>query len=335
MFLSKRPNGIYYIYYEGSNGKRTRKTTKCTLKKNALEYLSKFSEKLKAEKEREFIPISLKEFSFEYLKYSESYHTWKTTLTYKTTFNAILKYYGNIQLVELDRKRIEEYIQYKIRNVSIYCARKDIINIKASLNWGVDNGYLINNSSQSIKRIKPPERLPLYFSKNEFNKLMDSIEDNDLKDLVLFAVNTGLRQGELINLRFNQINLKTKSLILNNQDFITKNKKVRTIPLNQTCYNIILNRIKNSNTEDIVFTLNGNQINQDYIIHKFKSYVLKAGINPKYHFHTLRHTFASRLVQSGISIYTVQKLMGHADTKTTAIYANLRDENLKSAVDHK
>ena len=254
MFLSKRPNGIYYIYYEGSNGKRTRKTTKCTLKKNALEYLSKFSEKLKAEKEREFIPISLKEFSFEYLKYSESYHTWKTTLTYKTTFNAILKYYGNIQLVELDRKRIEEYIQYKIRNVSIYCARKDIINIKASLNWGVDNGYLINNSSQSIKRIKPPERLPLYFSKNEFNKLMDSIEDNHLKDLVLFAVNTGLRQGELINLRFNQINLKTKSLILNNQDFITKNKKVRTIPLNQTCYNIILNRIKNSNTEDIVYT---------------------------------------------------------------------------------
>ena len=162
---------------------------------------------------------------------------------------------------------------------------------------------------------------------------MGVLDSMDLKDLVLFAVNTGLRQSELINLRFKQINFKNKSVILDNQYHITKSKKVRTVPLNQTCCDIINNRIKNSGIEDTVFTLNGSQIKQDYIVHKFKVYVLKAGINPKLKFHSLRHSFASWLVERGVSIYQISKLLGHQDVSTTQIYAHLQNESLKSAVD--
>lgn len=332
MFLAKR-KGIYQLYYTGENGHRTSISTKTKFKKEALVFLSNFATEKKDKEKRGYEPISLKAFSFEYLKYSESYHTWKTTLTYKTTFNSLLNYYGNIQLIELDKKKIEEYIQYKIRNVSIYCARKDLINIKASINWGIDNGYLIKNPSQSMKRIKPPERLPLYFSKDEFNKLLEIIDENDLKDLVIFAVNTGLRQGELINLRFTQINLGLKSLVLTNQYHVTKGKKVRTIPLNKIAFDIIIKRMKNRNLEDFIFTFNGNPVKQDFIIHKFKSYVLKAGINPKLHFHSLRHSFGSWLVQKGCSLYQVSALLGHKNIATTQIYSHLRNDDLQNAVD--
>lgn len=74
-------------------------------------------------------------------------------------------------------------------------------------------------------------------------------------------------------------------------------------------------------------------IKQDWIVHNFKKYVLKANINPKLHFHSLRHTFASWLVQAGVSIYKVSKLLGHSDVKTTEIYSHLRIEDLRNSVE--
>ena len=331
MFVSKNPKGVYYVFYNQPNGKRTCLSTGSKKKSEALKFLSEFKDHQKEISEREFIPISLKEFRWEYLKYSESFHTWKTTLTYKTTFNSMMKYFGEIQLIDLTRKTIEEYIQTLIRKTSIYSGRKDLINIKASLNWAVQNNYLINNPSQLIKRLKVPERLPLYYTREDFQKLIDVIDNQDIKDLVIFAVNTGLRQEELIHLQFRQVNFLDKSIILDNQNHITKSKKIRTLPLNEKAFTIINDRKKIN--DELIFTINNRLIQKDHLIHKFKKYVIKAGINSKLHFHSLRHTFASWLVQGGVSIYHVSKLLGHADIKTTEIYAHLSLTDLKNSLD--
>ena len=65
----------------------------------------------------------------------------------------------------------------------------------------------------------------------------------------------------------------------------------------------------------------------------FKRFVIKAKVNPKLNFHSLRHPFASWLGQGGVSIYVVSKLLGHRDIKTTEIYTHLSSENFKAAVD--
>jgi len=332
MFISKNPKGVYYIFYNQTNGKRTCISTGSKKKSEALQFLNEFKVNKKEMDERKFVPISLKEFRWEYLKYSESFHTWKTTLTYKTTFNSMMKYYGEVQLIDLTRKKIEEYIQYLVRNTSIYSGRKDLINIKASFNWAVQNNYLIENPARLIKRLKVPERLPLYYSREDFQKLIDTIDSQDIKDLVVFAVNTGLRQEELINLQFRQVNFLDKSIILDNQNHITKSKKIRTLPLNEKAFSIINERKKVN--KDLIFTINDRLIQKDYLIHKFKKYVIKAELNSKLNFHSLRHTFASWLVQGGVSIYHVSKLLGHADIKTTEIYAHLSINDLRSSVDN-
>lgn len=333
MFLSKRKNGKYYIFYEGSNGKRTCISTKTKYKSEAVKFLSEFSEKLKQAEKRKYTEITLQDFRFEYLKYSESYHTWRTTINLKTTFNSLLKYFGNVSLSNLTKKLIEDYISYKLRTVSIYCARKDLINIKASLNWAVQNNYILENPSKPLKRIKPPERLPLFFSKNEFDKLLNVIDIDDIKDLTVFAVNTGLRQSELINLSYKQVNFKDKSIILDNQQHITKSKKIRAVPLNNSAFNIVEKRYKGK-IQQLIFTINNYPIKQDYLVHKFKKYVRATDINQKLSFHSLRHTFASWLVQKGVSIFKVSKLLGHADISTTQIYAHLRTEDLLDAVNN-
>ena len=82
-----------------------------------------------------------------------------------------------------------------------------------------------------------------------------------------------------------------------------------------------------------IFTQYGEAIDADKLSRFFKRYVLRAKVNPKLNFHSLRHTFASWLVQKGVSIYVVSRLLGHSDVKTTQIYAHLRQDDLKFATE--
>ena len=95
----------------------------------------------------------------------------------------------------------------------------------------------------------------------------------------------------------------------------------------------ILNKRETCSDGSLVFTTNNEKFNQVHVSQRFKKYVLKSKLNPSLRFHSLRHTFASWLVQKGVSIYQVSKLLGHSDIKTTQIYAHLRNEDLQGAVD--
>ncbi|MBZ0184465.1 MAG: site-specific integrase [Melioribacteraceae bacterium] len=207
-----------------------------------------------------------------------------------------------------------------------------MINLKAAFNRAVIEGFIQENPCKPLKRIKVPEKLPIFFTEKEFEKLISVIEDADVLDLVKFAVNTGLRQAELINLRWSNINFTEKILILDNNQFITKSKKIRSVPLNKTALEV-LNKRKSNFNEEFVFTYRGSKIVQDWLIHHFKKQVRKAGLRKELRFHSLRHTFATWLVQRGVSIYHVSKLLGHADVSTTQIYANLVMSDLKSVVE--
>jgi site-specific recombinase XerD len=94
----------------------------------------------------------------------------------------------------------------------------------------------------------------------------------------------------------------------------------------------ILTKRELSKTGNIIFTINNEPIKQDFISKKFRKYVKKTGLNPKLSFHSLRHTFASWLIQKGVSIYSVSKLLGHSNIRVTEIYAHLRQSDLMDSV---
>lgn len=121
-------------------------------------------------------------------------------------------------------------------------------------------------------------------------------------------------------------------MILDNRNNLTKSKKIRTVPLSVKALQI-LNSREQFRKNEFIFTQEGEGITQKFISKKFKSYVIKSKINSGLHFHSLRHTFASWLVQRGVSIYEVSKLLGHSDIKVTEIYAHLKPENLRNAVE--
>jgi site-specific recombinase XerD len=84
---------------------------------------------------------------------------------------------------------------------------------------------------------------------------------------------------------------------------------------------------------EYVFTLNGKKILDGWVSHAFKKAVRKAGVDSRLHFHSLRHTFATWLVQNGVGIYEVQKLLGHSSVAVTQVYAHLAPSELHGAVE--
>jgi integrase len=150
--------------------------------------------------------------------------------------------------------------------------------------------------------------------------------------MVIISAHTGLRQMELLTLRWSQIDFKGKTLILDNQFSITKSKRVRAIPLNLTALQIFTKLEINKGNNDLIFSRNGYIFKQNFIGSIFKGYVIKAGLNPKLHWHSLRHTCASWLIQKGVPIFSVQTILGHADIQTTSIYTHIRNEDLSEAL---
>ncbi len=331
MTLSKHSNGFYYIFYFQPNGKRTCISTGTKAKSEALKFLSQFEKEIENRKIQKLGQIYMDIYCKEFLNHSKTIHSIKTQKGYELSISYLQRNFGNIPLSEITSQKLTEYFEQRINTSSIFQARKDLICFNSFFNKAVAEGYLIVNPCKNIKRFKLPQRQPLFFTELQFDLLLNVIKEKDIKDLVIFAVNTGLRQMELITLEWNQINFKDRYLILDNHNHITKSKKIRTVPLSIKAMQILSEREIKKHGE-IIFTLNGRPISQDFISHKFRSYILEAGINPKLNFHSLRHTFASWLVQRGVSIYEVSKLLGHSSISVTEIYSHLTGQNLMDAV---
>jgi site-specific recombinase XerD len=226
---------------------------------------------------------------------------------------------------------MNEYLRERGK-VSVHTSSKALRYLKSFFNWAITEQYLLENPCRNIKPIKVPQKQPLYLTESELEELLEVMDNKDLRDVVIFGCHTGLRKGEILSLQWTQINIQDRYVILdNNNGFTTKSKRVRTVPLNKRAFEVITERQKLNH--NLVFSWNGNAFNPYYVCKQFKKCVIKAGLNPNLKFHSCRATFASWLIQRGVSIYEVSKLLGHNDLKTTEVYAFLSSENLRSAVD--
>jgi integrase len=200
------------------------------------------------------------------------------------------------------------------------------------MNTGVRWKLMETNPFAHLQQVGVPERQPAYFSKAEFQTLLNAIREQWLRDLVVFAAMTGMRRGEITNLRWSDVDVQRKLIsIQSNPTFKTKQGKKRVVPMSDLVFNQLSAKTSRATCE-YVFHIGGRKINDDHAGKKLRAYVDEAGLNPKLHFHSLRHTFASWLVQDGVSLYEVQKLLGHSNIAITQVYSHLQPETLHSTV---
>lgn len=146
--------------------------------------------------------------------------------------------------------------------------------------------------------------------------------------MVLLSLNTGLRQGELFSMAWEHVDLTHRTLKVPASN--SKNTKTRTVPLNVEAL-AVMTTIKPENAAGLVFKspISGGRFNN---VKKAWAEITKAAKLPDLRWHDLRHDFASQLVMRGVSLYKVQKLMGHANSRMTQRYARLAPDTLADAV---
>ena len=331
MFLSRSTHGIYYLFYLDGLGVRRKVSTRCRRKSEALEFLRTFTHNEQERKVRQQRTLFSK-FAMDFLAYSQSVHTRSTQRHFVVAFREFLRTEGDIPLHKIGVREIEHFLATKKLGASEWTSRKYYGALASALETARRWGLVGTNPFRSVDKPKAREVVPLFFTKEDFRKLLGAVDNADLRDLYLCAVCTGLRLGELRSLRWVDIDFERNILSTRNSEiFTTKNRRNRTIPLNEGLRTILLER-RDRSPSTFVFEYCGRQMKQDHITEAFKRCVLKAGLNPRLHFHSLRHTFATWLVQAGVSLYEVQKLLGHSSISTTQIYAHLAASELHGAV---
>ena len=325
--LFKRQTGVYYIAYE-DNGKRRWKSTGTKRKNEAIKTLTNFQKLTNPPPVRR----TLAEFIEEHRKYADAIYAKKTRQLYNSSLGQFHTIIGNRNLNSYTERDVDTYKITRKKQVSLTTVNVELRMLRAAFNTAARWKYLEENPFKGVRFFQLPDREPPYLSREEFQKLLSLISENWLRDVVITAAMTGMRRGEIVNLRWNDVDLKTRTVVVQSSTrYRTKFGKRRLIPINDVVYQILQSRWGKVPSE-FVFTLNGRQISGDWFSHKLKKYLVKLNDAKKLNVHSLRHTFASWLVQSGVSIYEVQKLLGHRDIKVTQIYAHLAPNELHSVV---
>lgn len=236
------------------------------------------------------------------------------------------------RLDALDVRQIELFLSKKKEEASEWTARKYYIHLASAFQSAIRWNYLSVNPFRKVQKPRMKEHQPVYFNRDEFQKLQSAIDDEQYRNISLVGIFTGMRLGEILNLQWADVNLSTKVIqVRNSAGFTTKTKRNRSLSMNEQLVHLF-QVMSMSTSSELVFHNKGKRLAVDDISRRFKPYIRKARLREELHFHSLRHTFASWLVQDGVSLYEVQKLLGHSSSAVTQAYSHLQPETLHTTV---
>ncbi|MCK5613198.1 site-specific integrase [Candidatus Pacearchaeota archaeon] len=319
-------NSAYYIEYRCENRRYrekigyNKKFAQMVLNKRKIEIAeNKFLDKKKVAKIR---------FSEMIEKYIEMYLKvnrptwWKSE---KHNLRHLNMFFGEKCLHEITTLDVEKFKIKRMKIVGKNSVNKNLGCLRAMFNkakeWDLFRG---ENPVHNKQLFKLENRRLRYLEKDEISRLLSCCEGY-LKDIVEFAINTGMRQGEIFNLKWEDVDFNTGLIHL----LKTKSGNSREIPMNESVKNV-LHRVKRPLGAVYVFSSYNNKPFSN-ITRSFKTALEKAGIK-NFRFHDLRHTFASHLVMAGVDLLTVKELLGHKTIEMTLRYSHLSGEHKMKAV---
>ena len=201
--------------------------------------------------------------------------------------------------------------------------------IRRVYNWHIQNGYYFQqNPCSTIRPPKYDNRVTNYLSKGQLEELFSYLatwENCRASYVISFALFTGRRKSEILNLKWDDVDFIEKSITCRN----TKNGKTITFPLNNRAFTVI-EKAFDSKISDYVFPSSTGS----HYYHAFNTSwrKLKSRLGIQYRFHDLRHTYASYLASSGeVDIYTLKTLLGHQTIALTMRYAHLSNDSVRRA----
>lgn len=251
----------------------------------------------------------------------------RTQDTYIKHIKRFAKFF-NKPLINLCEDDVREYLHHiiSVRKLSCsyvnsaYSAIKFFYEITLGLDWNMKN----------IPRIKKVKKLPTILSYAEIKRIFDVTSNLKHKSILMTTYSAGLRVSEVAHLKVSHIDSS------NMQIFVSQGKgnKDRYSLLGNANLSILRKYYKIFRPGTWLFPndLTGNPLTTRTIQKVFKDATRKAGISKDVSIHSLRHSFATHLIKSGVDLCTIQKLLGHTNIQTTSIYLHLSNKDVLSVL---
>jgi site-specific recombinase XerD len=233
----------------------------------------------------------------------------------------LTRYFGKINISDLRRSHAERFKSELSHRRAPGTVNRLLGNLKHILSMAVDDELITTNPFVRVKLLHVPERHERILTKEEEERLLaacSQVHTPLLRTGVVISLNTGMRKGEIYGLRWEQVNLADRSIHVRNGK---TRGSARRIPMNEAVQEL-LSELCKVRKGDFVFPSprkKGERFRDPKV--GFMKAVKLAKI-PHIRFHDLRHTFATRLVRSGVDIVTVQHLLGHSNIMMTSRYAH-------------
>lgn len=275
----------------------------------------------------------------DFLKYLEveRHYSEHTIISYKTDLEEFNEYLGNKNIKDTDYKFIRDYLTYMFdKKYEKKTISRHISTLRSYYKYLLEEKIIKKNPMTLISNPKLDKKLPNFLYYDELEILLN-IPDRSttlgLRDALILELlySTGIRVSELINIKLKDINRSDKKILI-----MGKGSKERYVLYGEVLDNLLDIYISNSrsklnkNSDYLILNKDGNQIT-DRGIRLIISKVLKKG-EIDYHVspHTLRHTFATHMLENGADLKSVQELLGHENLSTTQVYTHVTNERLRS-----
>jgi integrase/recombinase XerD len=268
----------------------------------------------------------------------ESYLRHKWRLNHKpstlqgsfATVKLFLELYGKSgkrDLSEMERADLEAFIEHvQDTGLKISTVRTKQACLIAFLHFLIEQDIVSGSVLKRPIKLKLPEVLPRAMNPADVKKLLSGIDDIRDRALILLLLRTGMRIGEALGLRVNDLDMRDRKVHLFQGE---KNSMGRVVYLSDDVLSALKLWLRQRDqNKEFVFYGNGNKpICYSTGRSRFVRYIQKAGLEQKgYSVHCLRHTFASELLNAGMRLECLQQLMGHQDIEVTRRYARLTDK---------
>jgi len=273
-----------------------------------------------------------------YLEIEKNYSA-HTILNYRLDLQDFAKFISETTIEKIDYLILRKYLAIlKEKNLGNRSVGRHLSALRSFFRFLTREGHIKTNPIVMLSSPKLDKHLPQFMTEDETAKLIESafakddLDERGLRDRAILETfySTGMRISELVGLDQEHI------------DFIGgivkvfgKGKKERVVPIGEAALTAIrkyLDRRKKQ-SEVIFLNKNGKRITTRGVRDIVEKYIKRAGIKQGISPHTLRHSFATHLLNRGADLRTVQELLGHANLSTTQIYTHLTTERLKTVYD--
>ncbi len=251
---------------------------------------------------------------------------------YRRDLSDFFNRYCDIELVDIKRTQVNTYVRTLHENkYSATSIMRKIASLRGFFKWACANEILKDNPSLTLEQPKIPQRLPKVISVEEIEEILNQNLNEIERVIVELLYGCGLRVSELVNLKITDYNLKTKIL-----ECTGKGSKDRIVPLGSKAIEAIekflpqrlyLTQKYNLDTKLLLINDRGKAVTRQEIYTFIREHGKK--LHKKISPHTLRHSFATHLIENGADLRVVQELLGHSDVSTTQLYTHISKKRLK------